>query len=207
MASIANTAFEVKVTNIQRNNTQNVAGKFGSFSDDTFTPDVCASGFLCTEASLLPNEGYETLGPNGDPILNGNSWYMVAATDGAAGALGDHTGIYAFNSYDVPKATNNLGNVWNLGANLLGQELPADEIGTFTEIIVGEQYKFGAGNFSTAPSAGAIYATIANGRLVASSTAPSAGDGVAFVILRQEGFTVGARYAGFDGYICKAVRF
>lgn len=200
MASIANTAFEPKVTNLQRNNTQNIAGTFGTVADGTFTGAICPSGFLCTQYNLIANEGYASFG-----ILNTNTWEMVAAADGES-AIGDHTGIYAFNSYDVPKATNANGNVWNVGANTLGLELPAGELGTFTEIIAGEFYKFGVGNFSTAPTSGAIYATIVNGLLVASSTAPSAGDGLCFHILAEEGFTLGARY-GFDGYILKAVRY
>ena len=98
-----------------------------------------------------------------------------------------------------------MGNSWNVGGTTLGLELPADEIGTFTEIIIGEQYKFAVGNFSTAPSSASyIYATIANGRLVA-ATSLADGVGVAFKILRSEGFTLGARY-GFDGYILEAIR-
>lgn len=197
MASIANTAFEPKVTNIQRNNTQNIAGTFGAVSDGTFTGAICPSGFLTVQYALTDNSGYTG-------ILNGNTWQMVAATNGNSGAEGDHTGIYAFNSYDVPKALNNNGNSWNVGGTTLGLELPANELGTFTEIIIGEQYKFGVGIFSTAPTSGSKYATIANGQLVASATL-TAGSGVAFEILRPEGFTLGARY-GFDGYVLRALR-
>lgn len=37
MAYIKNTAFEVYVTNSKRNDTQNITGKFGSFTGETFT--------------------------------------------------------------------------------------------------------------------------------------------------------------------------
>ena len=132
---------------------------------------------------------------------------MIAATNGTSGGrYGDHTGIYAFNSYDVNKVSNGV-NTWMLGNNYLGLSLPADTYGTFTEIIIGEQYTFGAGNFSTAPSGATyIYATISNGQLVATTSAPTGGTGVYFKILRSKNFTVGARNAGFVGYVCQACR-
>lgn len=206
MASIANTAFEVKVSNITRNDTQNIAGKFGSFDGSTFTGDVCAAGFLCVKNSLTACEGYEGYGPEGADILNGNSWYMVAATDGtSSGTYGDHTGIYACNSYNVRRVSSGA-NTWNLGNNFLGLEVPADEFGDFTELIVGEQYAFGTGNFSTLPAdADSIYCTIDDGLLVASDTEPTGGSGVYLKILRGKSFTVGARYA-FDGYVCEVCR-
>ena len=71
MAYIKNTAFEVYVTNSKRNDTQNITGKFGSFSCQTFTPDVCSAGFLCVQNSLLPNEGYENVVTRGGADTNG----------------------------------------------------------------------------------------------------------------------------------------
>lgn len=203
MASIANTAFEVSVSNITRNNIQNIPGYFGAVSDGTFTGAVCPSGFLCVKNALAVSEGYSA-----QNILNGNTWEMVTAANGnsAVGFTGDHTGIYAFNSYDVRQLQGNDGNIYKLGANFLGLELPAGVRGDFTEIIVGEQYTFGEGNFSTLPSDATYkYATIANGLLVASTTVPAGGSGVYFEILRTKGFTVGARSAGFNGYVlvCK----
>lgn len=44
---MANTMFEVKISNVSRNNTQNVTGLFGSFSDSDFTAADCDAGFLC----------------------------------------------------------------------------------------------------------------------------------------------------------------
>ena len=207
MAAIANTAFEVSVSNIARNDTQNITGIFGAGADPSFESEVCAAGFLCVQQALLPDSGYEGLGADGANILNGNAWEMIAATNGTSGGrYGDHTGIYAFNSYDVNKVSNGV-NTWMLGNNYLGLSLPADTYGTFTEIIIGEQYTFGAGNFSTAPSGATyIYATISNGQLVATTSAPTGGTGVYFKILRSKNFTVGARNAGFVGYVCQACR-
>ena len=202
MASIANTAFEVSVSNSTRNETQNVPGYFGSGTGDNFTPDICAAGFLVTRSELTESEGYETYS-----VLNGNTWRFVAAATGIVdGRPGDHTGIYAFNCYDVNSVAQG-GNVWKVGANTLGLELPAGVRGDFTELIVGEQYTWGAGNFSTLPTdlTTTIYATIANGRLVATSTAPTDGS-VYLRIWRQKNFTIGTRNAGFGGYVCEVLR-
>ena len=65
--------------------------------------------------------------------------------------------------------------VINLPGKTLGLALPADERGDFTELMVGEQYNFGEGNFSTAPSDSLKFATIANGLLVAVAAAPTDG--------------------------------
>ena len=207
MASIANTAFEVTVSNITRNETQNITGKFGSGQSPSFVSDICPAGFLCIRQAPLPNEGSQGLGPENGNIMNGNAWEMIAAANGLSGGMyGDHTGIYAFNSYDVRKVQSGA-NVWMLGANFLGLELPKDERGTFTEIIIGEQYTFGAGNFSTAPTDDTYkYITIANGLLVAATSAPAAGTGVYFELMGEKAFTVGARNAGFGGYTVMAKR-
>jgi hypothetical protein len=170
MAFIDNTMFEVTVSNSVRNQTQNVPGKYVTKADDVLTPADCSAGFLVAQDSLIPMEGYEGfLDSNNNPrFLNGNTWNFVAATNGTSGGrYGDHTGIYAFNNYDVNKAVSG-DNRWNVGAKTLGLGLPSGERGDFTEIIIGEQYTWGIGNFSTAPCAGVTtgYATIANGMLV-----------------------------------------
>ena len=205
MAYIANTAFEPKVTNAVYNGLQNVAGKFGSFSGDTFTGAICSAGFMVKQSKLLPCEGYANLST---PIYNGNSWYMVAAASGAAvdGLGGDHTGIYACNTYDVNKVTSADGKMmYNLGANTLGLALPADEIGDFTELMVGEQYKFGSGNFAATPTVGQ-YCAIANGLFAASSgTAPSTAGTVYGQVLRSEAFNEGTSLAG-TGYVVRILR-
>lgn len=205
MAYIANTAFEVYVSNSKRNDTQNITGKFGSFTGQTFTPADCSAGFLCTQNSLLPNSGYESAqsfnSTSGNyeaatGVKNGNSWYMVAAANGkATGLTGDHTGIYACNTYNV----NRLGSgdmIINFAGKTLGLGIPADERGDFTELIVGEQYNWGAGNFTTAPTASLPYATIANGMLTAVAAAPTDGS-VYFQVMKLDGrFTEGAYDAG-----------
>lgn len=209
MAFTENTMFEVTVSNSVRNQTQNVAGKYGTYSGSSYTAADCDAGRLCTRAALTPNEGYEGFGEtyDGNNILNGNTWYFVDATNGTSGgAYGDHTGIFAFNNYDVNKATDAAGNKWNVGFNTLGIGLPGGEYGDFTEIIIGEQYTFGAGNFTAAPTMGTSkYATIASGKLTPSSSVPAAGSGVYFEILRAKNVNEGTSYWGL-GYVLRAAR-
>jgi hypothetical protein len=202
MAFIDKTMFEVTVSNSVNNQTQNVPGKFGTGTGAGFTAQDCSAGLLCVQNGLIPSEGYESVTP---AILNGNTWFFNAAANGNGGMLGDHTGIYAFNNYDVNKAVSG-SNQWNVGAQTLGLGLPAGNRGDFCEIIVGEQYTFGSGNFSTAPTDSTYrYATIANGLLVASTSAPAAGSGVYFEILRQKPVNEGTTYWGV-GYVLKAMR-
>lgn len=193
--------FEVTVSNSVNDQTQHVAGKFGTNTGASFVAAACAAGTLCVPNGLLPNEGYESFG-----IKNGNSYYFNAATNGNSGLLGDHTGIYAFNNYDVAKAVNGDAQ-YNIGAQTLGLALPAGNYGDFCEIRIGEQYSFGDGQFSTAPSAGVStgYATIAAGKLVYSATAPAAGSGVYFQILRTKPVNEGTKFAG-TAYVLKACR-
>jgi len=115
MPSIPQTGFEVKVTNMQYNATQNIAGVFHNAQDK---PETCPSGFLCTRKKLLPNSGYAG-------VNNGNTWIMQAAASGAPSATGTVPGIYAFNSYDVNRVGQGK-NTWMAGAQTFGLELPAD---------------------------------------------------------------------------------
>lgn len=205
---IDKTMFEVKVSNSVNNQTQNVPGKFGTGTGTNFVAADCSAGFLCVKNGLVPTEGYEAfVDANGNPrFLNGNTWYFNAATNGASGgAYGDHTGIYAFNNYDVNKVgTGDLQ--YNLGLKTLGVGLPAGNRGDFCEIIIDEQYTFGAGNFSTAPTTASMkYATIANGLLVASASVPASGTGVYFEILRTINVTEGTEAWG-TGYVLVAKR-
>lgn len=204
MAKIANTAFEVYVSNSKRNDTQNITGKFGSFSGSDFTSDDCAAGFLCVKNSRLPLEGYENpfslvsgAFAAADGLKNGNSWYMTQATSGVVdGATGDHTGIYAANTYDVNKVTDGNGLTVNLAGKTLGLPIPKDERGDFIELIVGEQYNFGIGNFSTAPSSSLTFAKIVNGLWVAVAAAPTDGGIYAVVEDTTKRFTEGCYDAG-----------
>lgn len=208
MAFIEKTMFEVKVSNSVLNQTQNVPGKFGTGTGSSFVAADCSAGLLCVQNGLLPLEGYEEFvdGAGAYRFLNGNSWYFNAAANGLAGGrYGDHTGIFAFNNYDVQKVGAG-DQQYNLGAKTLGLGLPAGNRGDFTEIIIGEQYTFGAGNFSTAPTAGTSkFATIADGLLVASASAPAAASGVYFKILRTINLNEGTSFAGV-GYVLEACR-
>lgn len=190
MASIANTFFEVKNSNLINDAMQNIAGTFEASSQ----PDICAAGFLCVKTELIPCSGYTG-------INNGNQWVFNAATSGAPGTNGVKPEIYAFNSYDINTVTGINGNTWRLGAETAGLELPAGEIGTFTKIIEGEIYRFGKGNFSTTPTSlpDYKYVTIANGLLVASNSEPTEGTGFFFEILNAsaaENYTVGTWNGG-----------
>lgn len=207
MAFVANTAFEVKVTNASRNGTQNVAGKFGTGAGTSFVAQDCSAGWLCVRNALIPNQGYESVvDTSGNPrILNGNTWYFNQATGGTVeGRTGDHTGIFASNTYDVNKVGS--GDLqYNLGVNTLGLGVPAGNRSDFTELIVGEQYKWGAGNFSALPQTGEIYATIVNGQWTPTSTLPAGGTGVYGKILRTEPFNEATTFFG-TGYILEICR-
>ncbi len=214
MPSITNTAFEVYVSNSKENATQNITGKFSKQSvkgnADNFKPDECPAGFLCIPDSPLPNEGYDTVYGKGDAgtwkeatgLVNGNSWYMVAAASGKLPYYsGDHTGIYACNTYNVAQAK--LGNMAiNIPGKTLGLPIPAGERGDFTELIVGEQYNFGAGNFSTLPDSDNLLVVIENGLLKAQPNVGKGGklptDGsIFFRVAKLDGrFTEGAFDAG-----------
>ena len=203
MAYTANTMFEVIVSNSVHNQTQNVPGMYGTYSG-SFAPADCDAGRLVVKNSLIPLRGYEDLTP---PILNGNTWYFVDAANGTSGgAYGDHTGIFAANTYDVNRVTGN-GVSYNLGVNTLGLGIPSDERGNFTELLVGEHYAFGSGNFTggTAPTSTNKYCTIANGLLTASSTVPAAGTGVYFEILYSKPVNEGV-WLGQTGYVLVAKR-
>ena len=183
--------FEVYVSNSIRNGLQNITGKYGSFSGETFTSEDCQAGFLCVATKRLPLEGYE------EYLKNGNSWYMEKATAGLVDGLkGDHTGIYACNNYDVAKASVG-GSVVNFGGATLGLPLLADERGDFTELMVGEQYHFGKDNFSTLPTdlSATKFATIDNGKWKAAASAPSDGSIYAEVLDINKRFIEGA----YDG--------
>ena len=206
MEFIKNTMFEVKVSNSVRNQTQHVPGKFGEGTGSGFTPDNCSAGMLCVQNGLIPSEGYESVvdAAGNARILNGNTWYFNAAADGkAGGAVGDHTGIFAFDNYDVNRAVSG-DNRWNVGINTLGIGLPEGERGDFCEILVGEQYAFGIGNF-TADPADNKYATVANGLLTPVADKPASGSGVYFEILRSVPVNEGASFWG-NGYILRANR-
>lgn len=199
---MANYMFEVTVSNSVNNQIQNVAGKFGTGTGSSFAAAVCNAGTLCVRNGNLPNEGYEDYG-----IVNGNSWYFNATTAGAlpAGRTGDHTGIFAFNGYDVNKATDAAGNSYNVGANTLGLSLPAGMRGDFTELIVGEQYTWGADNFSAAVSTNKFFTVAANGEWAPAASAPTSGGVVYGELVRTKNVNEGTSYWGV-GYVLEIKR-
>lgn len=199
---MANYMFEVTVSNSVNNQTQNVPGKYGTGTGSGFTAAKCEAGTLCVKNGLIPMEGYEDF-----DIKNGNTWYFNATTANVipAGMTGDHTGIYAFNSYNVNKATDAASNSWNIGANTLGISLPAGQRGDFTELIVGEQYTWGASNFTTAVGENTYFSIGANGQWVPASAAPSASGVVYGELKRTKPMNEGTSYWGV-GYVLEIKR-
>ena len=207
MADQVTYGFEVVVSNSKRNDTQNITGIFGSVAGSTFTAADVNAGWLCKKADALTagknrpfNEGYAAAG-----IRNKNDFYMVAADDGLVDKFptGDHTGIYAANTYNVNVLSD--GNiVVNFPGKTLGLKTPAGEKCDFTEIIIGEMYAFGYLNTSYYGSddgasqdsnftPGTVF-SVASGRL--SSSAGTAGH-LGFEVIDATGrFTEGAADGG-----------
>ena len=200
MAYIANTAFEVKISNHEFDSIANITGYFMNSS----TPEICSAGFLCTRDELTDNEGYTNVGPSGSQITltNTNTWNMVAATSSDLA----QTGIYACNPFDVNMITDPVtGAVYKVGSNTLGLPAPAGYPTTFTKIHFNNDnvYRFGVGNMSTTVSTNKFF-TINNGLLVPAASAPSTTNGQPYFELVGTGtFTQGA-YAGFTYYDVRA---
>jgi len=186
MAFIANTAFEIKVSNHEFDSIANVTGVYKNGSNND---EVCAAGFLVTKKERLPVEGYVG-------ITNTNTWsmQMATATDKAT------TPIYACNTFNVNRLTDGVtGAIYKVGTNTLGLAVPAGERSTFTQIYFNNVniYRFGVGNLSAEISTNQFF-TIANGLLVPAATAPAAGLPY-FKLLGTGNFTQGA-YNGFTYY-------
>lgn len=193
--------FEVTVSNSVNNQTQNVAGKFGTGTGSGFVEAVCNAGTLCVRNGNIPVDGYEDF-----EIVNGNTWYFNATTANVipAGRTGDHTGIFAFNNYDVNKATDAAGNSYNIGANTLGISLPQGMRGDFTELIVGEQYTWGADNFSAAVSTNKFF-SVGAGKWVPAASAPTTSGVVYAELVRTKNVTEGTHNWGV-GYVLEIKR-
>ena len=187
MAFIANTAFEIKVSNHEFDSTANITGIYRNSSD---VAEICSAGFLVTKDEQFPNEGYTG-------INNVNSWYMKDAT--ATDLV--NVAIYACNTFNVNMLTDGAtGAVYKVGTNTLGLAVPAGEPATFTRIdfIHGDRiYRFGIGNLSAEISTNTFF-TIANGLLVPAA-APTTNGAPYFELLGTGSFTQGA-YAGFTYY-------
>ena len=104
------------------------------------------------------------------------------------------------------KATDAAGNKWNLGANTLGISLPAGMRGDFTELIVGEQYTWGADNFSAAVSTNTFFTTGANGQWVPAGTSAPTTSGVVYgQLVRTKNVNEGSTFWG-TGYVLEIKR-
>lgn len=186
MAAIANSAFELRVSNHMFDTTKNITGKFqeGSPAADA----VCAAGFLVVPGDKLPNEGYADL-------VNENAYIM-----GAAAATAE--AIYACNTFNVQELTDAFGNAYKVGTNTLGLAIPAGQRGTYTRLDEGDILRLGVGNFSAAISTNkfaTVGASANAGKLVPAASAPTATGTWYFSIEGSGNFTQGA-YSGF-GYV------
>lgn len=187
MAYIANTAFEVKVSNHEFDGTSNITGVY---YNSTPAAEICSAGFLCKKDELLPNEGYTG-------VNNNNAWKMKAAasTDLA------NTAIYACNTFDVNEIQDpTTGQIFKVGANTLGLPAPAGRRVTYTRIKFDEQghYRFGLGNVSGALGENKFF-TIDAGMLKPAANAPTTNGVPYFTLLGTGNFTEGA-YNSF-GYV------
>lgn len=184
MAYIANTAFEVRVSNHEFDSAANITGVFNNGSAQ---PEICSAGFLCKRSAQTQNEGY----PAG--TKNTNTWIMVQ---------GEATDIlFAANPHNVNEITDPVtGNVYKVGSNTLGLPIPAGVRDTFTYINPDGThiYRFGVGNLTTALSTNG-FLEVDDGLLVPAAAAPDAGSGIYFQVVGTGTFTEGA-YAGF-GYV------
>ena len=152
MADVMTHGFEVVVSNSKRNDTQNITGIFGTVagSPAVHTPAAVYAGTLCKKAETLADGGVRPFveGYADAEIRNKNTYYMVAADDGlVAKFTGDHTGIYAANTYNVNQLSDGTLAI-NFPGKTLGLQTPAGERTDFTEIIIGEMYAFGYLNTS-----------------------------------------------------------
>lgn len=156
MSFINQTAFQFRRSNDRYEDLQTITGLFGAASGDTFAGADCSAGFLCNKGAGIPAGGFQ----------------MTVAADGS-------DELYACNTTDIQRLSNGA-NTWAVGVETLGLGIPADSKGAYTHLRAGETYAFGPGNFSTLMSAELPYATVANGLLVASASAPEAGAGYYF---------------------------
>ncbi|MEG1757803.1 MAG: hypothetical protein RR235_05015 [Oscillospiraceae bacterium] len=190
MAYIKDTAFESRVTNNAFNRLANVTGLFKNAAGED---EICAAGFLCIRGAKLDNEGY--VGRK-----NGNSREMKAAPVNTKVNIP----IYACNTYDTQELTDELGNIYTVGSNILGLAVPAGVKATYTKIeFEGDKvYRFGAGLLTAAPAADDPYFVIADGRLTPANATELAAlaNGVVYFDIDDTGkFDRGTRGA-FDYY-------
>ena len=176
---------------VAQRNVNNVSGIYGTLADTTFTEAQCPAGLICVKHAKTVNSGM------GGSLKNTNDYKFKLAANGT-GAIdkGDWTEIFFANSYDVAQVSGN-GQTYNLGFETLGNTAPAGERIAFSEFKLGEQYEVGEDSFSTKPaSASYIYATISNGYLVASTSAPTTAVGLYFEIVDSYRRSMGGKDYG-----------
>ena len=188
---MANTAFEVRVSNNEWDNLCNITGKFQSGSPAADAE--CAAGTLCVRGDNLPCEGFTG-------IVNENAYYMTAATSNA----GIDDVIYACNTYESQLVSDGV-HAWHVGHETLGLPIPAGRYGTFTKIVFnGENiYRFGVGN-TTDDGEGDFY-TIDAGGLKTAAAAPDTAGSIYFKTVGTGTFTEGtsASFGYVDVMACK----
>ena len=134
--------FEVYISNSKNNDLQNITG---TAVDSNGNAEEAFAGGLYKTDERTYNEGYTEA-----ELLNANSHYMTLADNGFVDGLpAEHTGIYACNTYDVNKITDGGALAINFPGKTLGLVTPAGHRTDYTELMVGESYKFAILNFST----------------------------------------------------------
>lgn len=164
-----------------------IAGVLVNSSDKEIDAD---KGLICAKKSLMDSRAYAGR-------KNPNTWNMKAAT-----ASDTEVYVCAPQITDVAKNTN--GNVAYVGANTLMITAPAGIITRYEKLVPGYMYAFGSGCFSTAPDTSKKFATIADGKLVATATEPTSG--VYFKIDEAVNFAEGTRksLSGYRVTFCRA---
>lgn len=172
MSFIANTAFEARITNNDNDNLANVAGKFGSFSGETFTAADCSAGLFVVPHSKLPCEGFSG-------VKNENAYYMTLA--GTATTANDV--VYACNTYDNQLLANG-NNAYFMGKKTLGLGVPAGRYGNFTEIKFDNRsvYRVGAGNIASTIGTNTYFTIADTGLLTPTNAAPASAAALYFTL-------------------------
>ena len=179
MATIANTAFEARVTNNQFDVLANITGLY----KESTSPADCPAGLLCLRGDNLPCEGF------GSTVFNENAYYMASAS---AATMGNEP-IYACNMYEAQLATVK-GNKYFIGTETLGLPVPAGRYGTFTRIAFDgvSKYRFGIGNFTASITSSDAYAVLAAGGLLTPAESAPSDAGTPYFVIKATGtFTEG----------------
>ena len=191
-------AFEVIVSNSKNNDTQNVTGVA---VDGSGNPIQAVSGNIYVIDDTTLNEGYTAAS-----LKNTNTVYMkLSAKSAVDGRPGDHTGLYVHNTYDVNKLTDG-SLVVNFPGKTLGLVTLAGERSDYTELIVGEKYKFAISNFyeATTYAVGNTFA-VKNGVWKQTTLASITAGDVYGELKKISSFTEGGLYAG-TGYVLEIKR-